>query len=103
MAGATPTTAMREKTLQEAVEALLRLCGWLYVHVYEMRRTNPGFPDILAIRGERCVAIELKSARGALTPAQADWLDRFRGVPGVEVYVFRPADWHDGTIERTLR
>ena len=48
MAGAGPTTAMREKTLQEAVESLLRASGWLYVHVYEMRRTNPGFPDILA-------------------------------------------------------
>lgn len=42
-----------------------------------------GFPDVLAIRGDRIIAAELKSDRGRLTDEQSQWLDALAaaGVP----------------------
>ena len=32
---------------------------------------------------------------GALTATQADWLERLRLLPNVEVYIWRPSDWDE--------
>lgn len=50
-----------------------------------------GWPDIIAVKGDRLLAAELKSAKGKLTPEQEDWLGRL-GEAGVEIYLWRPTD-----------
>ncbi len=88
-----------------------RLFHWRTLHIRPARTSRSwrtpvagdgiGFIDVLAIRGRRLLAAELKrTAKQRPTPAQLDWLEAFRGA-GVETYVWVPDDWDE--IERTLR
>lgn len=97
--GCTPPTKrarqpgrVSEKALQAAVTEALTRAGWLWYHPHDSRHSPAGYPDLTALRGSRCLAIELKSATGALTPAQQTWLAAWRRILGVEVAVWRPED-----------
>lgn len=81
-----------ERDWQRTVMALLRLHGWRVYHTWLSIRSAPGFPDIIAVRDRRLVAIELKSARGALSDEQREWLEALAAA-GVETHVWRPSDW----------
>lgn len=94
--------AMSEAELQESVEETLDTFKWLWFHDEDPRRNNAGLPDLIAVRGGRLLMIELKRASGRVRPAQATWLGELEQTP-IEVYVWRPADWHAGTIEDVLR
>lgn len=91
---------MTEAELQKSVEQLLTVCGWSWHHETDSRRSKAGFPDLCAFR-DRVIFIELKSDKGRVRPAQREWLDGLKAA-GAEVHLWRPADWHDGTIRRTL-
>ncbi len=95
---------MSERQLQDAVVEMARWRGWLVYHTHDSRRSEPGFPDLILLRGRRMMAVELKSATGALTVAQIQWLQGFAKVADsvVEVETWRPKHWTDGTIEARL-
>lgn len=59
-----------------------------------------GFPDLILVRPPRAIAAELKSERGRLTRAQANWLELL-GEAGLETYVWRPGDLQ--AMAETLR
>lgn len=69
-------------------------------HVYDSRRSNPGWPDIVAIRRGRMVVAELKTMAGKVTRDQQEWLDGFAGVLGVEAFLWRPSDVRE--VDRTF-
>lgn len=100
-----PAEALRmpERQLQELVRRTALVLGWRFFHPWTSIKSAPGYPDCTLVRGERLIFAELKTERGKLTPAQVDWLAALGRVPGVEVYIFRPAQWYDGTIETILR
>jgi hypothetical protein len=54
-------------------------------------------------RGGRLLFAELKVGRNRPTPAQENWLAALRAVAGVEVYLWREADWLGGAVEQILR
>lgn len=96
-----------------AIADMARTTGWRVAHFTRAksargRNITPvmfdgkGYPDLTMVRRDRLVIAELKSDSGAFKPGQREWLDAFRGVPGVEVYTWRPAQWWDGTIEAVL-
>ena len=98
-----------EASFQSAVIDLARLCGWRVAHFHDSRRQvswnkwvgdadAAGFPDLVMVRGEELMFVELKTDTGRLTKPQAAWMaDLFR----VAVCcVWRPADWPE--IERRL-
>ncbi len=60
-----------------------------------------GFPDLILVRGDRLLAVELKSELGKTTPEQATWLEAFAQA-GIEAYVWRPSDFRSGLIQRCL-
>jgi hypothetical protein len=106
--------AMKEKDLQQLVVACvesLNTAGdrwYWHHHEHDSRRSTPGMLDMLII-GEpglpmqgRRLWVELKSHRGRLRPAQTEQIERLQA-GDEDVYVWRPMDWLDGTIERTLR
>ena len=95
--------AMTEKQLQAAVLKLARLSGWLCYHTFDSRRSQPGFPDLVMVRRSRIVFAELKSERGKPTDSQGEWLNAIDATGKVEVYLWRPKHWTDGTIEEQLR
>jgi hypothetical protein len=68
-----------------------------------LQQGESGFPDVIAARPPRLVVAELKREMEKPTAAQERWLDAYRAVPGVEVFVFRPSDWRTGLIGRVFR
>lgn len=89
-----------ESDWQWTVVDYARLMGWIDYHTFDSRKSAAGFPDLLLIRPPELVVVELKAERGRVTTAQECWLDLFRLVPGVDVYVWRPSDWSE--VQRRL-
>jgi hypothetical protein len=77
-----------EKEWQQQVVALLRTLGYRCYHTHDSRRSQPGFPDLVAIR-DRVIYLELKREKGTLTAKQVEWLSGLAKA-GAEVYVVRP-------------
>lgn len=96
---------MTEKQLQSAVMDTLRKFGWRAYHTFDSRRSGAGFPDIIAIRGDTGIAIELKRQKDKTKPErmreQHAWLTAFDDA-GFSTAMYRPSHWLDGTITRDL-
>jgi hypothetical protein len=82
---------------------LAKLRGWRVAHFRAAvnrrgRWSTPvqgdgaGFPDLLLVRGDCVLAIELKVGRNRPSPAQREWLAAFAAA-GVRAVVARPEDW----------
>lgn len=123
---------MTEDQLLAQVLGIAKLYGWRTAHfrpaqtrsgrwVTAVQGDGKGYPDLTLAHGPagRLVFAELKTARGKVTPEQADWLHALElvaeaalDVPGasrpgrpygsVEVYTWRPADLLDGIVEAAL-
>lgn len=104
--------AMTEAVLQTRVEQHARGLGWRHYHAPDNRpggrrgrvqRVTPGFPDLVLVHPaqRRILYAELKRQRGRQTPEQREWADLLSAA-GAEVYLWRPADLLDGTIDRIL-
>lgn len=118
---------MSEAQLQAAIVECAETFGyfvawipdWLYaLAIKAMARgrrgdrqwSPPGFPDLVIMQGlndprrpARLIFAELKSDTGRLRVPQHDWLRGLQRIPGIEVYVWRPDDWLDGTVDKILR
>lgn len=97
--------ALKEADFQKRVVQYAQRRLWLVAH---FPRANPegrwrtavaadarGYPDLTMTRAERLVIAELKGEKGRLRPEQERWIERLQQVPGIEVYVWRPADWDE--------
>lgn len=81
-----------EKTLLAQVLGLAQRYSWRTYHTFDSRHSAAGFPDVIAIRGSRLLAIECKSSKGKPTREQQEWLLAFVAVSQVDAWVVRPAD-----------
>jgi hypothetical protein len=100
---------MTEEEFLRQVLKLARLCGWRSYHPRPGRtaagwRTpvqgdGSGFPDVILLRGDRCLVAELKTDSRSPTPEQRAWLAAFNAA-GIVAAVWRPRDWRH--IEREL-
>lgn len=82
-----------EKAWQTQVVEILQRFGWDVYHTFDSRRSDPGFPDLVAIHrrsGDLLVA-ELKRETESPTPPQLKWLALFE-LAEVDAYVWRPRD-----------
>ena len=93
-----PSSPMSEDDLLAAVRDIAHLRGWRTYHTYDSRRSEPGFPDLVMAHPiqKRIVYVELKSAKGRVTNAQAQWLDDLHDA-GAEAYIWRPDGLDDDT------
>jgi hypothetical protein len=80
-----------ESVLLAQVRSLAALYGWRCYHTFDSRRSEPGYPDVTLVRGDRLIFAELKTQRGRLTTVQIEWIELLR-LTCAEVYVWRPAD-----------
>ena len=101
--------AMPEAELLANVIDAAERFGWLLFHCYDSRKSvGDGFPDCVLVRkaarvcepSELLIA-ELKTERGRTSNEQDAWLDHFRAA-GIEVAVWRPAQWVSGEIVARL-
>src|SRR3990167_3692834 len=98
-----PIKAVTEAEFALQVEQLFNLFHWHWAHFRPARteqgwRTpvagmGKGFPDYIAIRGNRLLVIEIKSEKGEPTLEQEEWLDKFLGGGNTFVYLWRPSDY----------
>src|SRR5256885_11723762 len=72
-----------ERDFERGVLETLRLFGWRFTHFRPAKtekgwRTplsgDAGFPDIVAVRSNRVIWIELKAEKGRLSDEQGHWL-----------------------------
>lgn len=95
---------MSEEQLQRAVRDLALLTGWRAYHTRDSRGSDHGWPDLVLAHAKqgRLLFIELKTTTGRIRPQQTAWLDTLASC-GQETALWRPAQWHDGTIARILK
>lgn len=93
--------AIPERDFQQQVLDYARLCGWRAYHAFDSRRSEPGFPDLVLVRGDRLIFAELKTLSGRLEASQLEWLNELGAVETVESMCWRPGDWAE--IEETLK
>lgn len=87
----------REEKLQAALLEVLKDLGFDFrYHTHDSRRSEEGFPDVVAINPREGIlwVAELKGLKTKTTPAQLAWLDAWRSVKRVIVPdVVHPADY----------
>ena len=83
-----------ERDFQAKVLELAEWNGWIHHHEYDSRRGTAGFPDLVLVRGDRVLWVELKSDRGRVRPEQKLWIAALRAA-GQDVRVWRPSDWDE--------
>lgn len=95
-------TTLSEAQLQSLVIELAQLAGFFIFHDHDSRRNTRGLPDLILVhpRTGRLVFAELKTAAGRVRPEQKAWLAAL-GIRH-EAYLWRPADWFSGEIQRVL-
>lgn len=94
------TTFADEGELQDAIIKRAKAAGWLAYHTRDSRRCEPGFPDLILLRGSVMLVVELKrSKRLHPTAAQKRWLKAFQLIPGAVVRIWSPEDWQEITRE----
>lgn len=99
MARPNSNNVISEKEWMGQVIDLAQTFGWKHYHPWLSIHSAKGWPD-LALCRERLILVELKTAKGKVSPSQQDWLGAL-STAGVEVYVWRPADLDD--VVRVLR
>jgi hypothetical protein len=95
-----PIADVTEKQFMGAVVEMAQMLGWLLYHTHDSRRSEAGFPDIVCVRRDRILFIELKTEKGRLSEEQERWLSAL-GLAGAAVHCWRPSDWP--AIEAALR
>ena len=84
---------LSERAFQAQVIAAAEAMGYMCYHTHDSRRSQPGFPDLIMVRGYRMVALELKVGRRRPTPEQLGWLAALREVWQVDALWAKPDDW----------
>jgi len=80
-----------EKDFREQVRDLCRIYGWKIYFSWSSLHSPKGFPDLILVRDNIIMAVELKSEKGRTTVEQDEWLAAFSAA-GVKSCVWRPHD-----------
>jgi hypothetical protein len=97
--------ATSEDDLLIDVAERLTLGRWKWHHIRRAdlagQQGDPGWPDVVAVRGDLLLAVELKASSGRYETGQREWLEAFGAVRRTYVGTWRPGDMDE--IERRLR
>lgn len=94
---------LSEARFQSQVTQLAKYYGWAVYHApdnkpgpHGRRQTVArGWPDLFMVRDGQAIAAELKTDKGRVRPEQVEWLAALDLVPGVETFLWRPADFDE--------
>jgi hypothetical protein len=77
------TVPLTEQDIQRGITDLLKQLGFRTYHTWLSKRSDPGFPDVVAVRRRdgAVVAVECKSKNGRVSQEQAEWIMTFQQVP----------------------
>lgn len=82
-----------EKQFVQLVMDFVRLNGFLAYHTWRSDRSAKGFPDVIAVGHDVCLAIELKLDGRYPNAKQAEWLERLGAIEGIWAFCLQPTDW----------
>jgi hypothetical protein len=88
-----------ERQFQDVVRGYAALCGWTHIyHTLRSKGSDPGFPDLVLVRHQVVLFVELKTQKGKVRPEQESWgqaLVQVEGAAGkhVKYRIWRPSDW----------
>jgi len=103
----TPNQILRitEEEFQGQILDLAKIFRWRRAHFRAARTKHgwrtpvqadgKGFPDLVLVKPPRLIIAEVKRQDTKPDDHQLEWLNDFAGVPNVEVYTWKPADWDD--------
>ena len=78
---------------QGQVLKLAEQAGWKAYHTFDSRRSEPGWPDLVLVRGVQLIFLELKTEEGVVSDDQEEWIDKLGKVKRVAASVARPHHW----------
>ena len=87
-----------ESALQDAIRVAALRNGWAFYHTRDSRRSDAGFPDVIAVKDGRMLVFELKAQKGRVSPQQRRWIAAFEDVPMVVAAIVRPEPKEDGEM-----
>lgn len=91
--------AVSEREWQKTLVVLFETLGYHVNHVFPLQTkhgwrtgtTAEGWPDLMALRREWLIVVEVKSEKGKATDAQLVWLQRFALLPFTRSWILRPS------------
>ena len=100
-----------EKELQNRLTQTATICGWLWIHHYDSRRSTIGFPDLVMVRDGQMLVIECKRgpaeqramAKSEEGRAQLAWIAEMDRVPGCLAWVVSPENEGEALARITAR
>jgi hypothetical protein len=106
--------SMTHEELQNDVIELAHSLGWRVAGFHKamckdgtwmtpVLADSSGWPDLFLANEaqKRVIAIEIKTIKDTVKPAQQLWIARLV-ICGIPTYVVRPQDWHSGAVDRML-
>jgi len=81
-----------EKRWREAIVRFALFHRWDVYWTWRSDNSPSGFPDLVLVRGDRCLFVELKSEQGKLTKNQQHWAEVLSRCGSVEYFKWRPSD-----------
>jgi hypothetical protein len=84
------TRSREEADFQAQIVELAEAAGWRSFHVYDSRRSNPGWPDLALWRGASMLFLEIKSETGKVTAEQEATIAQLKNVKFVTAAIARP-------------
>lgn len=103
---------MTEDDLKGGVIDCARTLGYLVAHFRPAKTEHgwrtpvegdgKGFPDLVLTGRGRVIFAELKGDKGKLSDEQIVWISALTAA-GAETFIWKPADWTSGAIEKALR
>jgi Holliday junction resolvase-like predicted endonuclease len=87
--------AESEADLQAKIVAFAEMHGWHVWHDNDSRRNREGLPDLLLLRGATLLFIEVKTEKGAVSPAQRAFISRLKQVKYVDADIVRPHNFDE--------
>lgn len=81
-----------ERQWREAIVNFAEWNGWKVYWTWNSQHSPAGFPDLVLVRGDRCIFAELKAERGQVAAKQREWADVLSCCSSVEYYLWRPSD-----------
>lgn len=97
--------AQSEADYQAQIVALARAQGWRVYFTWNSKHSPAGWPDLVLLRGQYMICLEVKAEKGAVSDNQKVCLAALRQVRHVEVAVVRPEHWDQvaETLMKALR
>lgn len=93
---------MSERHLQDEVIRTAKRFGWERIyHTWRSDHSERGFPDLVMLRGDRQLVVELKREGEEPTSDQLAWLEAFAAA-GAETFTWWPHNLSSGEIDRVL-